>query len=123
VQRGRANGIGRHAFHGHFRGGLMRRIIVAVTAAAALGTFAIPVSALADNSNRPGGSITTPEAPTPANGGDQGWGNCGHNSSGGNPHTGDNGNGGGNGGDHGQSCTGDTGGGGGNDGGGGGIPT
>ena len=103
----------------------MRRIIVAITAAAALGTFAIPVSALADNSNRPGGSITTPEAPTPANGGDQGWGNCGHNSSGGNPHTGDMGNGGGNGGDHGQSCTGDDNGGGGNGGGdgGGGTPT
>jgi hypothetical protein len=60
----------------------MRRLIVAATAAVALGTFAVPVSALADNSSRPGGSITTPEAPMPANGGDQGWGNCGHNSSG-----------------------------------------
>jgi hypothetical protein len=101
----------------------MRRIIVAVTAAAALGTFAMPATAFADNSNRPGGSITTPQPPTPANGGDQGWGNCGHNSSGGHPHTGDMGRGGGNGGDHGQACGGDTGGGGGNDGGGGGIPT
>ncbi len=102
----------------------MRRYIVAITAAVALGAFAAPASAFADNSNRPGGSITTPEAPTPANGGDQGWGNCGHNSSGGNPHTGDMGRGGGNGGDHGQACVGDNGGGdnggGGDD---GGIPT
>jgi hypothetical protein len=61
--------------------------------------------ALADDSNRTGGSITVPESPTPANGGDQGWGNCGHNSSGGNPHTGDNGTGLGNGGDHKPDCT------------------
>lgn len=100
----------------------MRRYIVALTAAAAFGSFAAPASAFAADTNRPGGSITTPEAPTPANGGDQGWGNCGHNSSGGNPHTGDMGQGGGNGGDHGQACVGDTGGGGGNDGG-GGTPT
>ena len=44
-------------------------------------------------------TITTPEGPTPANGGDNGKGNCGHNSSGGAAHTGDNGAGRGNGGD------------------------
>lgn len=44
-------------------------------------------------------TITNPEGPTPANGGDNGKGNCGHNSSGGAAHTGDNGMGGGNGGD------------------------
>jgi hypothetical protein len=82
----------------------MRRFLAVATAAAALGAFAVPATALADNANRPGGSITTPEGPTPANGGDQGWGNCGHNSSGGNPHTGDNGTGGGNGGDNKQAC-------------------
>jgi hypothetical protein len=54
--------------------------------------------------NRPGGAITTPESPTPANGGDQGWGNCGHNSSAGSPQTGDNGQGGGNGGDVKADC-------------------
>jgi uncharacterized low-complexity protein len=78
------------------------------TAAFMTGALLVPVIAssiaFADDSSRPGGSITTPESPTPANGGDQGWGNCGHNSSGGNPHTGDNGQGGGNGGDHGTSC-------------------
>jgi hypothetical protein len=93
----------------------MRRLAVAVTTALTLATFAAPATALASPTNRPGGAITTPEGPTPANGGDQGWGNCGHNSSGGNPHTGDNGNGGGNGGDHGQACV--------DDNGGGGIPT
>lgn len=97
----------------------MRRLVVAVTAALSLATLAAPATAFASPTNRPGGAITNPEAPTPANGGDQGWGNCGHNSSGGNPHTGDMGNGGGNGGDHGQACVGDNGGGTG----GGGIPT
>jgi uncharacterized low-complexity protein len=84
----------------------MRRI---VTAACLVGALAVPVVAgsvaLADPTNRTGGAITSPESPTPANGGDNGWGNCGHNSSGGNPHTGDNGSGGGNGGDHKSACT------------------
>ena len=83
----------------------MRRTLAAATAAAGLALFAFPSIASADPSHRPGGAITTPEAPTPANGGDQGWGNCGHNSSGGNPHTGDNGKGGGNGGDNKAACT------------------
>jgi hypothetical protein len=80
----------------------MRRTL---TTAFLVSVLLIPASAaLADDSGRTGGAITTPESPTPANGGDQGWGNCGHNSSGGNAHTGDNGNGGGNGGDAKASC-------------------
>lgn len=44
------------------------------------------------------------------NGGDNGWGNCGHNSSGGAAHSGTNGNGGGNGGHRkGEACVGDPG--------------
>lgn len=82
----------------------MRRLLFAALTAAALATAAVPTVALADNSQRPGGSITTPEGPPPANGGDQGWGNCGHNSSGGHPHTGDNGKAGGNGGDRKSLC-------------------
>ena len=83
----------------------MRKIVTAAFLAGALAVPAVVGSvALADPTKRPGGAITTPESPTPANGGDQGWGNCGHNSSGGNPHTGDNGNGGGNGGDAKADC-------------------
>lgn len=83
----------------------MRKIITAAFLSGALAVPAVAGSvALADPTSRPGGAITTPEAPTPANGGDQGWGNCGHNSSGGNPHTGDNGQGGGNGGDNQADC-------------------
>jgi hypothetical protein len=81
---------------------MMRRTL---TTGFLVGVLLIPASAaLADNSGRAGGTITTPESPTPANGGDQGWGNCGHNSSGGNAHTGDNGTGGGNVGDAKASC-------------------
>jgi hypothetical protein len=93
----------------------MRRLLVAVSVAVACSGIASPAVANAANGQRPGGTITTPEGPAPANGGDQGWGNCGHNSSGGNPHTGDAGQGGGNGGDHGQTCDSSDGG--------GGIPT
>jgi hypothetical protein len=83
----------------------MRKIItVAVLAGALAVPGALASVASAAPTDRPGGAITTPESPTPANGGDQGWGNCGHNSSGGNPHTGDNGQGGGNGGDHKADC-------------------
>lgn len=84
----------------------MRR---SVTVLVLLGSLVVPIGsttlALADNSNRPGGTITTPESPT-VNGGDQGWGNCGHNSSGGQAHTGDNGSvtGSGNGGDTKADC-------------------
>lgn len=42
--------------------------------------------------------------PLPDNGGDNGWGNCGHNSSKGKPHTGTNGAGGGNGGMRKSDC-------------------
>lgn len=83
----------------------MRAIITGGLLVAALTVpTALAPAAQAEPTNRPGGAITTPESPTPANGGDQGWGNCGHNSSGGNPHTGDNGNGGGNGGDSKSDC-------------------
>ena len=88
---------------------MRRRLVALSVAVACCGVTVLPTAALAGDSGRPGGAITTPEAPTPANGGDQGWGNCGHNSSGGNPHTGDAGNGG----DHGTNCTPTTGGGGG----------
>ncbi|MDX6253891.1 MAG: hypothetical protein QOJ11_225 [Frankiales bacterium] len=91
----------------------MRRLLVAVGLAVAFTGMASPAVALAGDGQRTGGAILAPEGPAPANGGDQGWGNCGHNSSGGNPHTGDAGNGGGNGGDHGQSCAPSDGGGGG----------
>ncbi len=76
----------------------MRRSMAIVLGALVLTAAAAPGTAFAGNEKRPGGSITTPAAPTPDNGGDQGWGNCGHNSSAGNPHTGTQGNGGGNGG-------------------------
>jgi hypothetical protein len=56
-----------------------------------------PMSVLATSASA--ATISNPEGPTPANGGDNGKGNCGHNSSGGAAHTGDNGRGGGNGGD------------------------
>ncbi len=83
----------------------MRTIITAALLAAAVAVPGVAASAaMAAPTNRPGGAITTPESPSPANGGDQGWGNCGHNSSGGNAHTGDNGQGGGNGGDVTASC-------------------
>lgn len=83
----------------------MRTIITGALLVAALAVpTAVTVAAQATPTDRPGGAITTPEAPAPANGGDQGWGNCGHNSSGGNAHTGDNGNGLGNGGDSKADC-------------------
>ena len=80
---------------------MRKTITTAVLLSALLVPAAMAGAALADPSSRPGGSITTPEGPTPANGGDQGWGNCGHNSSGGQAHTGDNGSGGGSGGGNG----------------------
>lgn len=84
---------------------MRRRILAVVTGSLILGGAVAPGVALAAPVNRPGGAIETPAAPTPDNGGDQGWGNCGHNSSTGNPHTGTQGNGGGNGGYHrGDAC-------------------
>ena len=83
---------------------MRKTITTACLLTALLVPAGIATAALADPGNRPGGSITTPESPMPANGGDQGWGNCGHNSSGGNPHTGDAGSGGGNGGDNQATC-------------------
>jgi len=81
---------------------MLRKTITLVAVTTAL---MIPsTAAFAANTARVGGTITSPESPAPVNGGDQGWGNCGHNSSGGNPHTGDAGNGGGNGGDVRSAC-------------------
>jgi hypothetical protein len=83
---------------------MRRKLLPLAVAAVAMGAWIAPGISAASDAGRPGGAITTPESPTPANGGDQGWGNCGHNSSGGNPHTGDNGQGGGNGGDKKADC-------------------
>ena len=55
--------------------------------------------------------VLVPVAPS-GNGGDNGWGNCGHNSSGGAAHSGTQGQGGGNGGYRRGDCTGPAGGGG-----------
>jgi hypothetical protein len=59
---------------------------VAMALVAAGGT-----QAFAGTPQRPAGQVV-PVAPSD-NGGDNGWGNCGHNSSGGNPHSGPDGGG------------------------------
>jgi hypothetical protein len=82
----------------------MRRLL-ATTALCVTATLvpALPALAAAGVPQRPAGPVS-PVSPS-GNGGDNGWGNCGHNSSGGNPHTGFNGNGNGNGGYRpGDSC-------------------
>jgi hypothetical protein len=75
----------------------MRTILLAtgLSIAAVLGAGA-PATASAGVPQRPDGQVS-PIAPS-VNGGDNGWGNCGHNSSGGAAHTGTMGSGGGNGG-------------------------
>jgi hypothetical protein len=73
----------------------MKQILASALVTAALFVPAGQAFA-AGNPQRPAGPVV-PAQPS-ENGGDNGWGNCGHNSSGGNPHTGSNGNGGGNGG-------------------------
>lgn len=55
-------------------------LVVAVVAAGG-----VPAVAAAGSPNRPSGPVV-PVTPSD-NGGDNGWGNCGHNSSGGNPHS------------------------------------
>lgn len=65
-----------------------------------------PALASSGEPQRPSGPVV-PVTPSD-NGGDNGWGNCGHNSSGGNPHTGPDG--GGNGGYKKGDCLGDGGG-------------
>ena len=67
---------------------------------------AAPALAASGEPQRPSGPVV-PVTPSD-NGGDNGWGNCGHNSSGGNPHTGPDG--GGNGGYAKGDCLGDDGG-------------
>jgi hypothetical protein len=71
----------------------MRRIVMATGVAVGL-VFASVSPALAAPGapgvpNRPAGPVS-PVAPS-GNGGDNGWGNCGHNSSIGNPHSDPNG--------------------------------
>ncbi|MHB1739708.1 MAG: hypothetical protein ACYCXA_09585, partial [Actinomycetes bacterium] len=71
----------------------MRRLMVAVgTMALVLGASAPAWAATSVSTGGGGGSTScaTTELPS-ANGGDNGLGNCGHNSSGGAAHTGDNG--------------------------------
>lgn len=75
----------------------MRRLLYAgALAVAATLAGALPAQAASGVPQRPAGPVV-PVTPS-VNGGDNGWGNCGHNSSGGQPHTGTAGAGGGNGG-------------------------
>lgn len=76
---------------------------VLVLGAALLSLPATSAAAAQGVPQRPDGPVVPVQSSV--NGGDNGWGNCGHNSSGGNPHTGFNGNGGGNGGyEKGEGC-------------------
>jgi hypothetical protein len=73
----------------------MRRLISAVALGVVLCAPALPAQAAPGVPQRPDGPVVPLEESD--NGGDNGWGNCGHNSSGGNPPTktdGRNGNGG-----------------------------
>lgn len=81
----------------------MRRTLCAVGVTIALAGLGMAPAAAAGEPQRPDGQVV-PVAPS-ANGGDNGWGNCGHNSSGGNPHSGPDG--GGNGGYQKGECAGD----------------
>lgn len=64
----------------------MRRAMTMIgLAAALLMGGAGPAVAANGTPQRPDGAVV-PVAPSD-NGGDNGWGNCGHNSSGGNPHS------------------------------------
>ena len=70
----------------------MPKITLAVgLSIAMLGASAAPALAAAGTPQRPDGPVV-PIAPSD-NGGDNGWGNCGHNSSQGNPHSDPNGGG------------------------------
>lgn len=76
---------------------MKRAISTAAVAAGLLVLSAAPAWAGNGNPQRPGGGVEGPRAElglaVPDNGGDNGWGNCGHNSSQGKPHTGLNGGG------------------------------
>jgi hypothetical protein len=64
----------------------MRRMLYALGIAVTLVTVGAAPAVAAGVSQRPAGPVV-PVTPS-ENGGDNGWGNSGHNSSGGNPHTG-----------------------------------
>lgn len=74
---------------------MKRTVLVAATAVGLLGVSVGPALAVG-TPQRPAGPVVT--YLTSVNGGDNGWGNCGHNSSGGAAHSGMKGSGGGNGG-------------------------
>jgi len=83
---------------------MRNRLIACVVASAAL---AIPLMGASAANAAPQHKINAGfvvETPYPGNGGDWGWGNCGHNSSVGQPHTGDQAIGLGNGGDRKDEC-------------------
>ena len=63
----------------------MRKLVCALSLAAALAAAGGVPALAAGTPHRPDGPVV-PVAPSD-NGGDNGWGNCGHNSSGGNPHS------------------------------------
>jgi hypothetical protein len=64
----------------------MRKVMaVLATTTVLLGGAAVPAMASNGTPHRPDGQVV-PVAPSD-NGGDNGWGNCGHNSSTGNPHS------------------------------------
>jgi hypothetical protein len=64
---------------------VMRRTACTIAFTIALVTAGTAPALAAGNPQRPSGPVV-PVAPS-ENGGDNGWGNCGHNSSGGNPHS------------------------------------
>lgn len=61
----------------------MRKTFCALGLAVAIAAVGVSPAMAAGDPQRPAGSVV-PVAPSD-NGGDNGWGNCGHNSSGGNP--------------------------------------
>ncbi len=69
----------------------MRKTLCALGLVVAIAGVGVGPAMAAGDSQRPSGPVV-PVAPSD-NGGDNGWGNCGHNSSGGNPPA-DGGNGG-----------------------------
>lgn len=67
---------------------MRRTVMTTLAAGVAAGLLAVgaaPALAAAGTPQRPDGAVV-PVAPSD-NGGDNGWGNCGHNSSRGNPHS------------------------------------
>lgn len=81
----------------------MRRLMIAGGVLAAMLLPATEAAAATGIPQRPAGAVVPVQSSN--NGGDNGWGNCGHNSSGGTSHTGLMGPGGGNGGNRpGEPC-------------------